>query len=116
MPEWLQESLRLWPMAVVAVAFVWGYLVLFLDEKIRKAINGKIEKAQREILETVNGQGRRISDVKSQVDRLQGRVEGQDAALARHGKNNEENPALGYTQHARDLVTDLERLVVKAKQ
>ena len=94
---------------------MWGYFRLFLDDKIRKAINGKIEKAEEEILETVNGQGRRISDVKSQVDRLQGRVEGQDAALARHSKGNEENPAVGYTQHARDLVTDLERLVKVAK-
>ena len=54
--------------------------------------------------------------LKSQVDRQEGRIQGQDAALARHAKGNEETAPTGYVQHARDLVTDLERLVVSAKR
>lgn len=75
----------------------------------------RLNKAEADLdlgLESVRGEMRAL---KSQVDRQEGRIQGQDAALARHARGNEENAATGYTQHARDLVTDLERLVGKAR-
>jgi hypothetical protein len=116
MPPWLVDGVKvIVPLAGIVIAFVWGYFRLFLDEKIRKAINGKIEAAKTEVLNAVNGQGQRITGVEGTANYLKGRIDGHDAALARHKAGNEATAPLGYLEHARDLVGDLTELVAKAK-
>jgi hypothetical protein len=84
-------------------------------QRVEERLVRRMEKAEIDIDSGLESQRTALSGLRSVVDKMQGRIDGQDAALARHSKGNEENPALGYTQHARDLVTDLERLVVKAR-
>jgi hypothetical protein len=106
--------LRFVPLGLAGIALVWAIVRLAAksfaaDEAkvLRESIDSDLAQMKDEFFSALNGQGRRIDAAKSQIDLLQGRIEGQDAALSRHARANAEGPISGIFEHLKDLSDDL---------